>query len=137
MTDLLERLRDRGWRMTAQRRVVAEVLAGENIHLTADEVLDRATAVLPEISRATVYNTLNDLVEMGEVAELTTDSRSRRYDPNAVHPHHHMSCNQCGQLWDVEPNGIRDLMIPDRQLAGFVADQVDVIFRGLCRQCQT
>lgn len=122
--------------MTAQRRVVAEVLAGENIHLTADEVLDRATAILPEISRATVYNTLNDLVEMGEVAELTTDLRSRRYDPNAVHAHHHMSCNQCGRLWDVEPDGIDDLHIPEGQLGGFDASRVDVIFRGLCPDCQ-
>ena len=54
MSDLLERLRGRGWRMTAQRRVVAEVLDGEHVHLTADEVHSRAVTRLPEISRATV-----------------------------------------------------------------------------------
>ena len=48
--------------MTAQRRVVAEVLDGEHVHLTADEVHARAVAKLPEISRATVYNTLGELV---------------------------------------------------------------------------
>ncbi|MYU47611.1 transcriptional repressor, partial [Streptomyces sp. SID7803] len=52
MSDLLERLRGRGWRMTAQRRVVAEVLdGGDHVHLTADEVHARAVAKLPEISR--------------------------------------------------------------------------------------
>ncbi len=39
---LLERLRRRGWRLTAQRRVVAEALAGEHVHLTAEEVYERA-----------------------------------------------------------------------------------------------
>lgn len=65
MSDLLERLRGRGWRMTSQRRVVAEVLDGEHVHYTADEVHARAAQRLPEISRATVYNTLGELVSSG------------------------------------------------------------------------
>src|SRR5258705_2367467 len=91
MSDLLERLRGRGWRMTAQRRVVAEVLDGDHVHLTADEVHARAAARLPEISRATVYNTLGELVTLGEVIEVATDGRAKRYDPNAHRPHQHRS----------------------------------------------
>lgn len=72
--------------MTAQRRVVAEVLDGEHVHLTADEVHARAVAKLPEISRATVYNTLGELVTLGEVLEVSTDRRAKRYDPNAHRP---------------------------------------------------
>ena len=45
---LSERLRERGWRVTSQRRAVAEALAGEHVHLTADEVHRRARDVLPE-----------------------------------------------------------------------------------------
>ena len=52
ISELVQRLRDRGWRLTAQRRVVAEVLAGEHIHLTADAVYSRAQRLLPEIRRA-------------------------------------------------------------------------------------
>ena len=100
MSDLLERLRGRGWRMTAQRRVVAEVLNGEHVHLTADEVHHRAVAKLPEISRATVYNTLGELVSLGEVLEVTTDKRAKRYDPNAHVPHHHLVCTRCGTIVD-------------------------------------
>jgi len=57
ISELVLRLRARGWRITAQRRVVAEVLAGEHIHLTADAVYSQARQLLPEISLATVYNT--------------------------------------------------------------------------------
>jgi hypothetical protein len=55
---LLERLRRRRLRLTAQRRVIAEALEGAHVHLTADEVFERAVARLPEISRATVYSEL-------------------------------------------------------------------------------
>ncbi|MFE2439439.1 Fur family transcriptional regulator, partial [Streptomyces sp. NPDC059409] len=75
MSDLLERLRERGWRLTAQRRVVAEVLDGDHVHLTADEVHARAARRLPEISRATVYNTLRELVHRAEVLEVSTVGR--------------------------------------------------------------
>ncbi|MEL0000309.1 MAG: transcriptional repressor, partial [Acidimicrobiaceae bacterium] len=69
---LLERLQQqRGYRLTAQRRVVAQVLEGENLHLTADEVLSQAEAMLPEISRATVYSTLQQFVDMGQLLELS------------------------------------------------------------------
>ncbi|MEU9007987.1 transcriptional repressor, partial [Streptomyces sp. NPDC048551] len=103
MSDLLERLRGRGWRMTAQRRVVAEVLDGDHVHLTADEVHARAVSKLPEISRATVYNTLGEMVTLGEVLEVSTDQRAKRYDPNAHRPHQHLVCARCGAIRDVHP----------------------------------
>src|ERR1039458_6796303 len=68
---LLQRLRRRQWRLTAQRRAIAEVLQGEHVHLTADQIYERATARLPEISRASVYNTLNELRDIGEILEIT------------------------------------------------------------------
>src|SRR5689334_13495791 len=83
MSDLLERLRGRGWRMTSQRRVVAEVLDGDHVHLTADEVHARAAERLPEISRATVYNALGELVSLGEVIEVSTDGRRQSGQPMA------------------------------------------------------
>ena len=113
MSDLLERLRGRGWRMTAQRRVVAEVLDGDHVHLTADEVHARAVDRLPEISRATVYNTLGELVALGEVLEVATDRRAKRYDPNAHRPHQHLVCAQCGAIRDVHPAGDPLADLPD------------------------
>ncbi|WP_328540473.1 Fur family transcriptional regulator [Streptomyces sp. NBC_00344] len=135
MSDLLERLRGRGWRMTAQRRVVAEVLNGDHVHLTADEVLARATRRLPEISRATVYNTLGELVSLGEVLEFSTDGRAKRYDPNAHHPHHHMVCSGCGTIRDVHPTGDPLADLPSGERFGFMVSAVEVTYRGLCPSC--
>jgi Fe2+ or Zn2+ uptake regulation protein len=135
MSDLLARLRGRGWRMTSQRRVVAEVLDGDHVHLTADEVHARAVRLLPEISRATVYNTLGEMVSLGEVMEVPTDGRAKRYDPNAHHPHQHLVCSGCGTIRDVHPSGdpLADLPVGER--FGFTVSQVEVTYRGLCPAC--
>lgn len=137
MSDLLERLRGRGWRLTAQRRVVAEVLDGDHVHLTADEVHARAAAKLPEISRATVYNTLGELVSLGEVIEVSTDRRAMRYDPNAHQDHQHLVCARCGTIRDVHPAGdpLRDL--PDAERFGFAVSDVEITYRGICPSCAT
>lgn len=130
---LYERLRARGWRMTAQRRAVARALEGEHVHLTADEVFRRARSVLPEVSLATVYNTLGDMVAMGELREVVTGRGAVRYDPNAHDDHSHLSCVGCGRLWDVE--------VDTRALAAGAGDGVDVlgvdvVLRVRCADCR-
>ncbi|MGH9077829.1 MAG: Fur family transcriptional regulator [Acidimicrobiales bacterium] len=133
--ELVDRLRTRGWRLTAQRRVVAEVLAGEHVHLSAEAVHVAAQSVLPEISLATVYNTLNELVAMGEVREISAGTGPKRYDPNTAVAHQHLLCVGCGTLRDVAPRGDGRLALPDEQRHGFSLLGVDIVFRGVCPTC--
>jgi Fur family ferric uptake transcriptional regulator len=135
MADLLERLQSRGWRLTAQRRAVAEVLHGEHVHLSAEAIHDLARARLPEISIATVYNTLNELVAMGELQEVSAGGGPKRYDPNARQPHQHLVCIRCGDLRDVSPTGEQALEIPAVQRHGYRLVDVEIVFRGLCPAC--
>ncbi|WP_327260616.1 transcriptional repressor [Streptomyces sp. NBC_01232] len=134
MSELLVRLRGRGWRMTSQRRVVVEVLAGDHVHLTADEVHARAAERLPEIARATVYNTLAELVSIGEVAEVCVQGRAKRFDPNTRHPHQHLVCSGCGIIRDVRTTAApADLPMEER--FGYTVSEVEVTYRGLCPSC--
>ncbi|MFI1104845.1 Fur family transcriptional regulator [Streptomyces melanogenes] len=135
MSDLLERLRGRGWRVTSQRRVVAEVLDGDHVHLTADEVHARAVLRLPEISRATVYNTLGEMVLLGEVLEVSTDGRAKRYDPNAHRPHQHLVCSGCGTIRDVHTTGDPLAQLPAQERFGFTVSAAEITYRGLCPSC--
>ena len=114
---------------------MAEVLDGEHVHLTADEVHARAAAKLPEISRATVYNTLGELVSLGEVIEVSTDRRAMRYDPNAHRPPHHLVCSRCGAIRDVHPTGDPIGALPDAERFGFTVSDVEITYRGLCPSC--
>ena len=120
--------------MTPQRRAVAEVLDGEHVHLSAEAVHVQAQQRLPEISLATVYNTLNELVSMGEVREVSAGSGPKRYDPNVGTDHHHLVCTSCGELRDVRPANGAEALRPD-DTHGYLLTGVDIVFRGLCVEC--
>lgn len=112
------------------------MLHGEHVHLTAEAVLGRAQERLPEISLATVYNTLNEMVSMGEVLEVSPGGGPKRYDPNVGSRHHHLVCTECGELLDVRPDGADQLRLPARDRHGYQLVDVDIVFRGVCRDCR-
>jgi Fur family transcriptional regulator, stress-responsive regulator len=134
-TPLLERLRALDWRLTPQRRVIAEVMGGDNVHLTAEEVLERARERLPEVSLATVYNALNELVSMGEVQQVDAGGGPTRYDPNTGDGHHHLVCLKCGDLHDVHPQGVDALELSRSQRFGYRIVNRVVLFQGYCSDC--
>src|SRR5947208_708492 len=96
--DAARMLRERGLRVTPQRRAILEAL-GRDEHLSADDVHARATAAVPGISRGTVYATLAELSELGLVSAFGSPEPVR-YELNVV-PHQHFRCRQCGRLFDV------------------------------------
>jgi Fe2+ or Zn2+ uptake regulation protein len=132
--DLLTRLRDRDWRLSAQRRAVAEVFVGDHVHLTPEQVHDRAQVRLPEISRATVYNTLNELVAMGELRLVEVAEGPKRYDPNVTERHDHLVCEGCQAIRDVARIGPPPSVAEDAR-SGFLVTDVEVTYRGLCPDC--
>ncbi len=132
---LADRLQVRGWRITPQRRAVISVLRGEHVHLSAEQILAGARRVVPEVSQATVYNTLNELVAMGEISEIRVADGSTRYDPKTGPDHHHLVCQGCGLTFDVEPKGVDGLTLPPAQRFGMTIGAVEVVFRGLCSNC--
>jgi Fur family ferric uptake transcriptional regulator len=121
--------------LTVQRRTVAEVLSAPDLHLTAEEIFARARERVPEISRATVYNTLADLQAMGEVEEVQLTTGPVRYDPNANVAHHHLVCENCGEIHDVHPRGLEHLGLSQRDQESFELETVEVTFRGICSRC--
>ena len=133
VTKLVERLRSRGWRLTAQRRVIAEALNGTHTHLTAEQVLTLARRALPEISLATVYNTLNELVAIGEVTVLRLRDGAKHYDPNTT-PHDHLVCWNCGKVVDVTTQ--RRPSLSDHERHDFENHTVAVTYEGRCPECQ-
>lgn len=126
-----ERLRAHGLRITPQRRAILAAFAdGESGHLTADEVFERARTELPELSRATVYNTLGEFVRVG-LLRTVEGAGTQRYDPNLDADHHHFRCLSCGDLFDVHPRGTNALTVLD----GFEVTSVSILLEGTCPRC--
>jgi Fur family ferric uptake transcriptional regulator len=131
-SDPAARLRDHGLRVTAQRRAILAVFgASEYGHLSADEVRESVTDELPELARATVYNTLNEFVRAGLLRRIEGFG-SARYDDNAVEEHHHFHCDGCGRLFDVAPVGTAAVRLSE---GGFEIERTEILFRGRCADC--
>ena len=128
-----EKMREAGLRVTPQRRAVWQAFGeGGGGHLAADEVFARARRGLPELSRATVYNTLAAFVEVG-MLQAVEGRGAVLYDPNPDPDHHHFRCRRCDRLYDVPVEGVGGLRIPGEE--GFVVDHKTVLLRGLCPAC--
>ena len=85
---------------------------------------------------ATVYNTLNELVSLGEVAEVTVGDGPKRYDPNVAEPHQHLVCVRCNDLLDVRPHGDQTLGLSTEERHGYQIVDIRLLFRGVCPTCQ-
>ena len=130
---LCAQLRARGRRVTPQRRAIIQVLVENHLHLTVDQVFTRVRGVMPDMSRATVYNALHELAEIGMVRELDLGLRERHYDITTA-DHAHLVCLGCGRVEDV-PYDRDTLALPSRHAHGFQVVGCNVVYRGYCPAC--
>ena len=124
---LADRLRRAGIALTLQRLVIARVLLAHPIHLTADQVWGRAKELMPEISRATVYNTLDLFERSGLLRRLIIDADKVVFDSN-TQPHHHLYDSSTGEVFDIAPGEIKVIGMPNLP-AGVELEDVDVVVR--------
>jgi Fe2+ or Zn2+ uptake regulation protein len=132
--ELTDLFRERGLKVTPQRQCIFRVLHGNATHPTAEAVFAAASAEMPTISLKTVYQTLNDLAAMGEIALLDLGTGSGRFDPNVESAHHHLVCETCGKVRDLHAD-FGPLPVPPLQRQGFVVGSAEIVFRGRCAEC--
>lgn len=122
-------------RNTIQRSLVLDAVNRLQNHATADEIYTLIAMDHPSISRATVYRNLNQLAEGGEIRRLEALGGPDRYD-HLCYEHYHARCLRCGRVFDMEMDYIADLDKSIRDKHGFQIIGHDIMFRGLCPQCQ-
>jgi Fur family iron response transcriptional regulator len=122
-----EILRENAIPLTLQRLAIAQILLTRPVHLTADQVLTKAQEIIPEISRATVYNTLNLLQKKGLLCELDVAPGRVIYDSNMQH-HYHIYNVDTGKITDVAEGELKVVGTPALP-EGVVLENVDIILR--------
>jgi Fe2+ or Zn2+ uptake regulation protein len=133
--ELTDVFRASGRKVTAQRQCIFRILQGDETHPSAEAVHAAACREMETISLKTVYQTLHDLAELGEIATLDVGTGMTRFDPNVDDPHHHLVCRRCGSVRDLVVD-FPDLAVPDGADLGFEVGTAEVVFRGLCPSCQ-
>ena len=111
---------------TSQRVQVAEVIYSKPQHLSAEQVLEKVSAMGHSISRATIYNTLGLFSEKGLIRQVIIDPDRVLYDPHTA-PHHHFYNCDTGELIDVDADKVEFKTIPELP-AGTTLANVDVVF---------
>lgn len=130
-----ERCRTEGVPFTLQRRVILEAVLRSDTHPTPDEVHETVARRHPNVSRSTVYRTLEQLARMGLITKACRPGRPLRYD-RRTDLHHHLVCLRCDTMIDFEDPALDAVRVPDTSQLGFQVSEFRVQLRGLCQRCR-
>ncbi|ANH28421.1 transcriptional repressor [Mycobacterium avium subsp. paratuberculosis] len=127
-------------RVTRPRVAVLEVVDA-NPHADTETIFSAVRMALPDVSRQAVYDVLNALTAVGLVRRIQPLGMVARYESRVGDNHHHVVCRSCGTIADVDcAVGEAPCLTPsddDNVLDGFVLDEAEVIYWGLCAECST
>jgi len=135
--DAPARLAAAGERVTRQRVLVADHLAAAGRQLTADELFRAIRGVEPTIGRATVFRTVERLVDAGVARRLELDGHVYAYVACRPAHHHHLSCTRCGRVEDVDEAYVRPVADRLADDLGFEIDDARLDFYGRCARCRS
>ena len=130
-------LRDRRLPVTRQRLAVAEELFRSEDHPSVEELQRRVHAAGHSVGTATLYRTLDALVEAGRVLEHDFGEGFRRYEPRAAATaHDHLICDRCGRVVEVANERMERMlrMMADEQRFLYRRHRVEV--HGVCSACR-
>jgi Fe2+ or Zn2+ uptake regulation protein len=133
---LVDRLRAHGLRVTAPRVAVLAVLEGEGHHADALSIAEMARRQCGNLSIQAVYDNLNALVDAGLVRRIQPSGHTARYEPQRHDNHHHIVCRHCGATEDVACAVGHVPCLEPVHDHGYVVDEAEVIYWGLCPRCQ-
>lgn len=130
-----DRLAAAGERVTRQRLLVANALAANGRQLTADQLYRSLRRQAPKIGRATVFRTLETLVEAGVARRLELDGHVYAYVACLPAHHHHLACTRCGRVEEIDEAYIRPIADRLARDMGFEIDDARLDFYGRCATC--
>lgn len=137
---LKEKLKEKGYKLTPQRRSILDViLENEGKHMSAEEVFEAVKDICPEIGLATVYRTMQLFDEVGLVYKHNFNDGRSRYElshQNKDHQHHHLICLNCNNVIEVEEDLLEQLEDEIEKKYDFEIKNHNVKFFGYCNKCR-
>jgi Fe2+ or Zn2+ uptake regulation protein len=133
--DLADLLRSVGLRVTSTRLAVLRALAARP-HADAEHIISDVRDRLGSVSPQTVYSVLGAFVDSGVVRRIEPAGSPALHELRVGDNHHHVVCRRCGATADIDcAVGARPCLTPS-QAHGYVLDEAEVTFWGLCPGCQ-
>ncbi len=139
ITVFKERLRAQGCKLTTQRRSVLDVLIEHcDEHLSTEEIYAKVKKNYPEIGLATVYRTVQLFEDMGIIDRLNFDDGCSRFEltsGDAEHHHHHLICEGCNKVFEVENDLLEEIESEVEKKYNFKIHDHNLMFYGHCEEC--
>ncbi len=133
---LATRIRSRGRRLTDQRLVVAEALAGTREAVSAQELYERLRPRNPRLALATVYRALEAQVESGMARRLERSGHVSAYVGCQPEHHHHLVCTRCQRVEDLGEAILKPVLRSVAERHGFAVEHERLDLYGLCSSCR-
>jgi Fur family transcriptional regulator, stress-responsive regulator len=130
-------LRSRGLKATGARLAVLGAVQTLDGHPDVDTIAQHARDRLGTLSTQAVYDNLHALAEAGLVRRIEPAGSPARYESRVGDNHHHVVCRRCGATRDVDCVVGSSPCLEPSSAGGFVVDEAEVTFWGLCPDCQS
>lgn len=127
-------LKEHNLSLTSVRVAVLEALY-KHPHSDAATIFDIVHGEIKTTSKQAIYNNLNALVEHGIVREIKPKGQSSLYETKVGDNHHHIICRNCQKVMDTDCHAFAPCLSPMNN-HGFVIDEAEVTFWGICPTCQ-
>jgi Fur family ferric uptake transcriptional regulator len=134
----LTSLHPAGGKRSTRRDQIVQVFLRQEGHVSADDLFDLVRREAAGIGRATVYRTLQWMVDAGIARKVDFGEGRSRFEPSYRHPRHfHLICTTCHSSSEFLSSDVESLMEEIAQLRNFAAAQSVVQIYGTCEQCRT
>ena len=133
--EIVSKLSERGYRLTPQRMMILSAIESSDDHISADEIYAQVVAKYPHVNISTVYRTLELLKQLGLVTETDLGGGRFRYHPADKGHHHHLVCQQCGAIIDLDESLLSPLKSALLREYKFSADLRHLAIFGRCASC--
>jgi Fur family ferric uptake transcriptional regulator len=123
--------------LTPQRFAIADLLLNSDRHLSAEELIAALAAQGLKVGTATVYRTIDVLLESGFIVERNRGEGFRRFEPNRALPHHEqLLCTVCGRVEEFRDAALERMTHRLADAHGFVRERHRLVIYGTCADCR-
>lgn len=123
-------------RRTPERYMILDKIYSLSNHVSVDDVFNSLEEDSYHVSRATIYNTMELLVEAGLVHRHNFAGHQSKYERvTGISNHHHLICTQCGGVREIKDNSINRIL-SSQHYGKFLAQYADLHIYGICSRCQ-
>lgn len=133
---LAQRLRATGVRLTPQRLAIYRALVERDDHPTAQQLHAALGGSLPSLSPATVYNTLQLLLDHGLIHELGDAGDGAIHYDAQLEPHFNLVCTRCHRIEDFHSDALGAIDAGVATESGYRLHGARLVYYGLCPSCQ-